>query len=512
MEQSRTQHVKKNIVFNILKFATQLLLQFVLRTILIYFMGAEYIGLNGLFTNIFSFLNLAELGIGSAITFSMYKPIAEGDTEKVKALENLYKKFYLVIASIVLGLGLLITPFLKYLIKGGVTVNINIYVLYILYLINTLVGYFSAHKRSLLFAHQRSDVESRVGIVNLFVMTILQIIVLILTKNYYVFFVVNILCTTAECLIIHKLAKKLFPNISGKSQPVDAETKKVITKNVVALSMHKVGGAVVFSTDNILISAFLGAVTLGAYSNYYLIISSLIAIFNLIANAITASVGNLIANQSVEYVHNKFKQINLMFAILSAFCSVCFFVLCQPFIKLWTGGNEFMLATSTTLLLSISFYISKMRQAVLMFRDAAGLFWHDRWKPIIEAAVNLIGSIILAKFLGINGIVLGTIISTLCAPLWVEPLILYKHYFKRNCWVYFKQYLINTLITIVVGCTCYFTCTLIPNGGIWLLIAKFAACATLCGVLLLAAYSPTKEFKILMSTVKDLLLIRGKNK
>ena len=181
---SRTDNIKKNLIFNMIKFVTQIVLQFVLRTVLIYYMGAEYLGLNGLFTNIFNFLNLAELGIGSAIVFSMYKPIADGDTEKVKALQNLYKKYYKVITFIVLGLGLLIMPFLKFFIKGDVTVDINIYLLYFLYLINTLGSYISAHKRSLLFAHQRNDVENKVKTMCLFGMSVLQIVVLILFKNY----------------------------------------------------------------------------------------------------------------------------------------------------------------------------------------------------------------------------------------------------------------------------------------------------------------------------------------
>jgi len=254
---TRTSNIKNNLIFNAVKFATQLLLQFVLRTCLIYIMGAEYLGLNGLFSNIFAFLNLAELGIGSAIVFSMYKPIADGDTEKVKSLQTMYKRFYLVITLIIAGLGVIVLPFLKYLINGDVSVDINIYLLYILYLANTLFGYLAAHKRSLLFAHQRNDIENKISTMCMFGMTTVQIVVLFIFKNYYIYFVVNMIFTVLECVIVHMWANKLFPELKGKSAPLDKSTKKEIFKNVGAISLHKVGSAVVYSTDNILISSVI---------------------------------------------------------------------------------------------------------------------------------------------------------------------------------------------------------------------------------------------------------------
>ena len=496
---TRTDNVKRNIFFNILKFATQLVLQFVVRTILIYSMGAEYIGLNGLFTNIFSFLNLAELGIGSAIVFSMYKPIAEGDIEKITALQNLYKKFYLVVSGIVMAVGLIITPFLPNLIKGDVTVSINIYILYLMYLINTLVGYFSAHKRSLLFAYQRNDIENKCRTICLFGMSILQIIILLSTKNYYFYFSVNIIFTILECILIHISANKYFPEINGKSNKLDSEVKKEISKNVIALSMHKVGGIIVSSTDNIIISAVIGVIVLGAYSNYHMIISSLLAVFALFVNAITGSVGNLVASSSKEYAYEKYKQINFFFSFLSAFTTICLLVLFQPFMKIWTGGGEYLLDFSTVIILCLSFYFSRMRSGTSIFKDVAGIFWQDRWKPIAEALVNLIVSIILVYIIGINGVFVGTIISTLVAPFWVEPYVLYKHYFKRSVKDYFKRYIVDFIIMLVCGVLTYFVCSFIPDLGIWWLILKFMVCMLLSAGLLIIAYMPSKEFKQLFN-------------
>lgn len=502
LKMTRTQNIKKNLIFNIIKYVTNLLLQFVLRTVLIYYMGAEYLGLNGLFTNIFSFLNLAELGIGSAIVFSMYKPIAENDIEKVKALQNLYKKFYTIISLVVGMIGLAITPFIKYLMSGGVTVDINIYILYLMYLLYTLVGYWSAHKRSLLFAYQRNDVENKIKTVCIIGMTICQIIVLIAFRNYYIYFSISILFSLIECVLIRAVANKLFPNINGKAEKLDAETKKQISKNVTALSMHKIGGAVVFSTDNILISAFLGVVVLGAYSNYAMIVSSLTSIFALLSNALLASAGNLVASSSVEYVYERFKKINFVFVYLSSFCTICLIVLIQPFIQKWTGGGEYVLDFLTVVAICLSFYFMRMRTGVNVFKDAAGIFWQDRWKPIVEAIVNLVASIVLVKLIGLSGIFVGTIISTLVAPFWVEPCVLYKYYFKRSVKSYFVRYLLDFLV-MCAGCVItYFICSFIPDGSIWMLILKFIVCIVVSNMLLILAYFPTKEFKELFELLK----------
>ena len=502
---SRKENIKRNLTFNMIKYVVQLILQFVLRTCMIYILGAEYLGLNGLFTNIFGFLSLAELGIGNAIVFSMYKPIADGDTEKVKALQNLYKKFYFVITTIVFVVGLAILPFLKFFINGEVGVDINIYVLYIFYLINTLIGYISANKRSLLFAHQRNDVENKIKTICLLLMTIVQIAVLVVFKNYYIFFVVNILFTAIECAIIDKSARKLFPDIHGKSQPIDKETSQEIKKNVVALSLHRVGWVLVCSTDNILISAILGLTLLGAYSNYYLVVSSVIAIFTLLTSSLTGSVGNLIASTDKEYVEARFKQINILLSLFTSFCTICMLCLFQPFVQVWTGGGIYLLKFSSVILLCVSFYLGRMRTVINIFKDGAGLFYQNRISPIIEAVVNLVTSIILGLWLGLNGIILGTIISTMVAPFWSEPFVLYKHYFKKSVWEYYKTFIRDAIIMLVAGVACYVICSFLPVGGIWWLILRFVVCIALCTILLCALYAPTKDFKDIVKSVKNKL-------
>lgn len=499
---TRTQNIKKNLMFNIIKFVTQLVFQFVLRTILIHYMGAEYLGLNGLFTNIFNVLNLAELGIGSAIVFNMYKPIADNDIEKIKSLQALYKKFYKIVAIIVGSVGIAICPFIKYLMNGGVSANINVYVLYIMYLAYTLVGYWSAHKRSLLFAYQRNDVENKIKTICIAGMTIIQIIVLMIFRNYYLYFSISILFNLIESILIQIVAKKMYPEISGKSQPLDSETKKSITKNIFALSLNQIGWVIVLSTDNLLISSFLGVGTLGVYSNYSLITSSITSFFMLIYNALTASVGNLMVTAERSYAYERFKKVYFVFAYLSSFSMICLVCLFQSFILKWTGGGNYILNFDTVIFICLSFYFMRMRQGVLTFKEAGGYYRQDMWRPIVEAIVNLVASIVLVKLIGLSGIFVGTIISTLVAPFWVEPCVLYKYYFKRSVKSYFVRYLLDFLV-MCAGCVItYFICSFIPDGSIWMLILKFIVCIVVSNMILILAYFPTKEFKELFELLK----------
>lgn len=500
---SRSQNIRNNLIFNVLKFVIQLVLQFVLRTCLIYYLGIEYLGLDGLFTNVFSFLNLAELGIGTAIVFNMYKPIAEKNIEKVKSLQSLYKKFYVLIAIVVATMGIIIAPFIPKLISGEVRADVNIYILFFMYLIYTLMGYFSAQKRSVLFAYQRNDIENRVKIICVIISTILQILMVILTKNYYVYFSILIVFSLIECVLIKLATDKMFPELKGPAKKLDKETKQNLFKGMTAVSMHKISNVVVFSTDQILISTFLGITVLGAYSNYYMIIASIFSVFMIIFNSLSASAGDLMVNQTKEYVYDRFKQINVIFSFLSAFCTICLICLFQPFIKIWTGGGIYLLDFSTVIIICISFYFSRMRQGVLVFKEAGGYYSQDKWRTILEVISNLFFSIILVKLIGINGIFLGTIISSLLGPFITEPRVLYKYYFKKPVSGYYKRYIIDFIITALVGSIMYFIISFIPDGGIWLLIAKFLVCVPLCAILLIVAFLPIKEFKEVLYMAKS---------
>ena len=505
MENERVKNIKRNLIFNVIKYGVDLVFKFVLRTVMIYYLGVQYLGLNGLFSNIFTFLNLADLGIGTAIVFSMYKPVAENNIEKIKTLQNLYKKFYLIVSIIILTLGGIVTPFIKSFINGESPSDINLYLLFGMYLINAVCGYLFAHKRSLLFAYQRNDIENKIKSICTIVMSGLQVAAIVIFKNYYIYYAITIVFTILDALWVYLIAKKYYPEISGPANKLDDVTKKEITKNVAALSMHKIGVALVFSTDNILISAFISLTVLGAYSNYALISSTLASLFVLLNNALMGSMGNMIASCDTEYCYKRFRFINFIYSYLSAFTTICMFVLFQPFIKMWTSNNpDYLLSTPSVLLICISYYTNRMRACPNLFKESCGLFWNDRWRPIVESVVNLVASLLLVKPLGLNGIILGTIISTVVAPLWVEPLVLYKHYFKKPLVKYFTRYAIDTIIMVAAGVACYFICALIPEGGIWWLILRFGVCAVSCALFLFILNLLTPEGRSVIGNAKRL--------
>ena len=505
MENERVKNIKRNLIFNVIKYGVDLVFKFVLRTVMIYYLGVQYLGLNGLFSNIFTFLNLADLGIGTAIVFSMYKPVAENDIEKIKTLQNIYKKFYLIVSIIILALGGIVTPFIKSFINGESPSDINLYLLFGMYLINAVCGYLFAHKRSLLFAYQRNDIENKIKSVCTIVMSGLQVAAIVIFKNYYIYYPITIVFTIVDALSVYLVAKKYYPEISGPSNKLDDDTKREITRNITAISMHKVGGAIVFSTDNILISAFISLTVLGAYSNYALIFTTLGTLYILLNNALTSSLGNMVASCDVEYCYKRFRLVNFSYSYLTAFTTICMFVLFQPFIKMWTSNNpDYLLNVYTVMLLCISYYLTRMRTSVILFRDVTGLFWNDRWKPIVESVVNLVASLLLVKPLGLNGIILGTIISTVIAPLWVEPLVLYKHYFKKPLVKYFTRYAIDTIIMVAAGVACYFICALIPEGGIWWLLLRFGVCAVSCALFLFILNLLTPEGRSVIGYAKRL--------
>ena len=310
---ARKERTVKNTITAIIKYLIRVIMQFIVRTVIIYKLGVEYVGLDALYANIISMLSLAELGIGSAIVFSMYKPAAENDIEKLKSLNNFYRKMYLIIATIVLCVGSALTPFLKHLINGEPNVDVNLYIVYGVFLLNAVISYLGAHKRSLLFVHQRNDIENNLYTILNLILSMLQIGLLLVFNNYYLYVVMIPVFTLFETISVVFIANRLYPEIRGNSQPLDKETKKEITKNILGASCHQLGSVIVLSTDNLLVSMFFGLTVLGNVSNYVLIYTAVNSFLMLFITALQSSVGNLIATSDVDKVYKVYKTFNWIF-------------------------------------------------------------------------------------------------------------------------------------------------------------------------------------------------------
>lgn len=495
---SRTKNSFRNLSFSIIAYVIQIILGFFTRRYFIYYFGTEYLGLNSLFSNILSILSLAELGFGTAIVFSMYKPMAEEDTEKVSELLNFYKKCYTIIGFIVIALGFCVLPFMSYFKSKAPNVDVDLYLVYIIFLFNTAISYFFAYRRSLLYTSQRNDIESKINMMFNIVSSGLQLIILLFIKNYYLYILVSGIVSLSNNFVVYGITNRLYSEYLKKpTSKIDSGTKKEINKNIKALIFHKIGTAIVYSTDSILIFVLLGSTSLGKYSNYLLITSYVTTFISFFTAAVRGSIGNSIATESVEKNTKLFSKLNFVYMWLVSFCTVCIFVLADPFIDTVfnKGSTELLFDKTIIILICVNFFTTVSRYMCGTFKECAGIFYQDRYKSLIEAIVNLVSSVIFAKFIGLAGIILGTIISNVFVSLWVEPYVLNKYYMKQSTIKYFFKYTIFVVATVVTALITQFVCNKLPTGGVTLLVARFAICAILPNICLFLCLCWMPEFR-----------------
>lgn len=500
----RTKKSIKNLVYAMVGQAFGILISFVSRIIFIKILSAQYLGVNGLFTNILTILSLVELGVGSAMVFNLYKPLATNDKEHIKSLMMLYKKAYSIIGILVLLLGVLFTPIYPYLINEVPNIP-NLNLIYILFVLNTGISYFYSYKRSLIICDQKRYIATLFRYLMYFILNIVQIIILILTKNYILFLIAQVIFTWLENVLISKKADKMYPYLLEKDvQPLKKKELNEIKRNIKAMMFHKIGGVIVNSTDNILLSRLVGITAVGLYSNYYMITNALETVIMQFFNSIVASIGNLNAKSDKKRLKEVFDKVFFLNFVI--FCTVCtcLFNLMNPFIKIWIG-KEYMFSARTVTTIIICFYLKGMRRSCLTFRDALGIFWYDRYKPIAESVINLVVSIILGNKYGVPGIFLGTIISTITTSLWVEPYVLYKYGFEDKVKKYFLQFIKYTLTFIF---TCVITtsiCNYIAGTTILILLVKSIICCTISLTLITVIYFKSPEFKYYINLIKKIV-------
>lgn len=509
---SRTKSSIKNFIYALIGQCLGIAISFISRIFFVRILGNEFLGINGLFTNILTVLSLAELGVGTAITYSLYKPLAESDTQKCKMLMQLYKKIYIVIGIVILILGVAITPLLQYLIKDMPDIT-NLNLIYILFVFNTSVSYFFSYKRNLIIADQNRYIATIYRYGFYFILNVFQIIYLIIEKNYIGFLILQIIATLLENIFVSLKADKMYPYLKDKDKvPLDSQTKMDIIKNTKAMMMHKVGSVVVTSTDNIILSSFVNVVAVGIYSNYQMISKALSTVTSQIFNSITASVGNLCASSDVEKQYNIFMKINFLSFWIFCFISSCLVSLYNPFIEIWLG-KDYLFDISIVILLVINFYITGMRRPPMVFREATGLFYKDRWKAIIEAVLNLILSIFLAIKFGISGVFVGTVISSLLTSVWVEPYVLYRYGFNINFIKYIVDYIKKLVITVAISAFVYLCCSYISGNLLISFMVKTLVCLIVPNFVLFLLFKNTDEYKyfynkLILKILKKLKLIK----
>lgn len=495
----------KNAIIAVIMNIVIILIGFVAQKIFVVSLGDEYLGINGLFNNILSILAVVELGFGNAIIYHLYKPVAENNEKEITILMQYYKKTYRIIASIIFILGILIMPFLNYIV-GDISINDNLYLLFFLALFDIVASYLLTYKRSILYADQKTYIINLVHVGYVILMNCFEIALLLLTKNYVLYLIVKIIFRALENIVITIIANKQYSFIKNKvNDIIDEKLKEDILQKVKGLLFHRIGSSLVLGTDNIIISNVLGVVTVGLYSNYNMVIQAVTNLLGQVFNSIIATVGNLLIEDNRKKSFDVYNKMLFLNSWLYCFCSVCLLCLMQPFITIWMG-QDYLLSYAVLCVLVINFYIQGMRKTSNTFKEAAGIFYEDRFVPLIESAVNIVISIILAKWIGLIGVFIGTFLSSLVLFLYSYPIFVYKKLFNKKysdfIKVHLKYFLISIIITII---TSIIANSISISSTILQLVINGIICIIVPNVLCIILFGRSEEFKYYLNFAKQLL-------
>lgn len=506
MIKSRAIYTKRNIFTGFIKQVIHLVLAFIIRTVIIYILGAEYQGLNGLFTSILQVLNLTNLGFSTAVTYILYKPIAEKNNKAVCEIINFLKKVYFEIGIIILGVGFCITPFLSHLISGDIPPDINIYFLFIVYLFNTSISYLLfAYKSTLLTAMQRQDAVNNTYTITNTVTSLMQLLVLFIFKNYYLYICLMFLGTIANNILLYIASKKYFPQIIPEGT-IDPKIQKNLIKQIKSVFIGKISDVARNSFDNIVLSMLLGLVAVTIYDNYYYIYNALYGVMAIIIHGIMASVGNSIVIESIDKNYRDLQKFNFIFMWIVSWCSICMLCLYQPFMIIWMKGkSEMLLSNFKMILFCVYFYVINMTYIRSMYLDGYGLFYECRFTFIAEALLNLILNFVLGIFFGITGIIIATILTIFFLNFITRTNILFKYYFKRSPIFFYLQHAFYFTTTVVTAIITYYICNFVSIKGITGLFIRLIICVIIPNMILFICYFKYKQFKEAYVFIKRLL-------
>lgn len=506
-------NAKNNIKFGILENCVKVLCPFLIRTLTIKILGESYIGINSLFTSFLGILSLAELGFDSAIVCIMYESVSKGDNNTTCALLRFIKTAYLVVGAIILSLGIMAMPIIEFLIKDPESIpsDINIYLVYLIFLFDTCVGYFlGAYRNSLVNAYQRRDIISNAYSISLVLITALQSALIVFFEDYTLYIITKPIATIMQNMIVIIFSKRLFPDIKPIGA-LSAETKNKLKKIVAGTFCCTIGGKISVGFDNIIISSMLGIIMLAQYSNYFCLIAALQSIFLMVTTSIKPIIGNKVNTETVEYNYSLLRKMTLLYTLIVSWATVTLFCLIQKFIKIWIGNNE-LLPMAVVICFCIYFYISIHDAVFQMFKEALGIFWEDRYRVITGGLVNLAINILMVISLrsigeayALAGVIASTILSmTLVLTPWAIN-VTFRLYFKDGKRGYYLQ-LIYSFLGMVVSCILTYPISLLMDDFIKNLYINFIMTGIMCmivpTIILLMIFSRFKYFEESLQFIK----------
>lgn len=505
-ERSRTEYSLLNIFTGIFGYGINTIVGFICRILFVRILSADYLGISGLFTNILSMLSLAELGISSAITYALYKPIANDDKKKIAAIMQFYKKAYIVIGLLVGIVGIAILPFLNLIIHEPPAVKENIYMIYFLYLLGSVLSYFYSYKSSLLTAMQRNYIVIGYSYIITIMQNIIQIAVLALTHKYILYLVIQVIFGFLYNFSISYKADKDYPYINQKTTSLNKEETRGIFKNIKALAVYKLSGVLVNSTDNIAITFFRGIKTVGFASNYTLFSSILNTLITQIFNSLTGSVGNLIASTNEDKQYKFFKVLNLANFWLYGWAAIGMAFVSGDLVHM-LYGNQYVMDLKIPIILALNFYSIGMIHASYTYKSAMGLFQYGQYILIFTGIINLALDIVLGRQFGTFGIFLATMIARLLTNLWYEPYAVYKYGLKKNPVLYFIRQLVFSIILVIIGLICWKLCSLCHFKIMVNIIVKIITCSVVTNIMIIVCFWHSEEFKYFLNKITNILKI-----
>ncbi len=498
---SRTVNSVKNITMALLNNVIMQLMIFITRSVFIKYLGVEYLGINGLFTNVLSFLSMADLGFSTAMNYSFYKPLAENDEKKIAALITFYKKIYNIIALSIGIIGVSLVPFLKYIINMEKDIpNVEIY--YLVYLASTVISYLFVYKVSILNASQKNYIVNKYAAVIGVVKSIIQIIVILLFRSFLLYILLNALEAFVNNLLVSRKADNLYPYIKNKVA-LEKDEKTEIYNNMKSVFVYKVASNLFTGTDSIVISTIVGTIFVGYYANYLTLENVVHRFIIIFFTSVTASLGSVMAQQNDKFTYKIFSTFCMLSYWFSGFATISFYVLADDFITIWIG-KQFILDNIVVVAVALNLFFKVSMQPVFMCREAAGLYRKTKFVMLYGAILNLILSIGLGYAMGLAGVVFATVLSRVFSYFIYEPKILYRDYFHEKVHTFFVKYFINLLLVIILAFLLKYALSFITDVSILMWLIKAIICFVFVNLFYFAVYHKTEEFKFVLSKVKFL--------
>lgn len=500
---SRVKNASRNALSAVLNKFCILLLTFIGRKFFIQYIGVEYLGINGLFSNILMLLSMADLGLGTAMNVSLYKPIASGDEKKLCALINYFRKIYIIIAVAVTIIGVSLIPFLDYIVNLDSDIPyLKLY--YLVFVLKNTVSYLFVYKASMISADQKNYVVNRVDVgINIF-KVVAQIVVVLAFKNYLIYILVELFSVVAHNIFVSVIADRLYPFLN-QNYALSTNEKKSIFSDVYSAFLYKLSGSLLTGTDNILISVIVGTIAVGLYSNYFTIINNLEMIVMLIFTSLTASVGNLVATANPDRRYKIYSIMQMVANWLGAVFAVALFFLLQPFIVLWIG-KDMLMDQIVLWAIIIRVYYAVCMRPVWTFREGTGMYRQIRYVMVATTVVNFILSVILGKLYSVGGILLATTISRFVTCYWVEPKLLFETFFEVKVINYHKDYALNIAITVFAGFLCSVVIGYLNIDDFLTWIMAGMICCLIVSFIYFIRYHRSNEFQEILQKVKGMII------